>query len=61
MIIDHNKDWMNAPVKHGLTPEERQRRLEVYEQQARQRKREAEAAQTTLVALAQLLAQRGCR
>jgi hypothetical protein len=59
MIIDLNKDWMNAPVKYGLTLEERQRRLELYQQQARQRKQDAEAAEAALVALVQLLAQRG--
>jgi len=59
MIVDLNKDWMNAPVKYGLTPEERQRRLELYVEQARRRKREAEAAQITLEALAGQLAQRG--
>lgn len=59
MIVDLNKDWMNAPVKYGLTPEERQRRLELYVEQARGRKREAEAAQTTLEALVRQLAQRG--
>lgn len=59
MLIDLNKDWMNAPVKHGLTPAERERRLELYVQQAEQRKREAEAAESLLIAVAQALAQRG--
>jgi hypothetical protein len=59
MIVDLNKDWMNAPVKYGLTPEERQRRLEVYEEQCRARQQESANAEATLLALAQLLAQRG--
>jgi hypothetical protein len=50
---------MNAPVKYGLTPEERQRRLEVYEEQCRARQQESANAEATLLALAQLLAQRG--
>lgn len=58
MIVDLNKDWMNAPVKYGLTPEEHQRRLDLYFEQARLRTREAEAVQSALLALAQLLARR---
>ncbi|WP_269218944.1 hypothetical protein [Brevundimonas vesicularis] len=59
MIIDLNKDWMNAPVKHGLTPDERQRMMAVTTERARMRRLEAENAEATLVALAMLLARRG--
>lgn len=58
MLTDLNRDWMNAPVKNGLTEAERQRRLELYFEQARQRKREAEAAEEMLFAAALVLAQR---
>ena len=51
-MINMNLDWENRPVQGSLTPEEHQRRLQVFEQQALQRTREAEAAEQTLIAVA---------
>ncbi len=51
-MINLNLDWENRPIKGTLTPTEHQQRLKVFEQQAFQRKHEAEAAEQTLIAVA---------
>lgn len=51
-MINLDRDWENRPVKCTLKPEEHQRLLEVFEQQALERRREAEAAEQTLISVA---------
>lgn len=51
-MINLNLDWENRPIKGTLTPTEHQQRLKVFEQEASQRKHEADAAEQTLITVA---------
>lgn len=59
MLTDNGEDRHNRPIKYGLTTAENQRRLELYEQQAMERVRVAEARDALLLQIGLALKSQG--
>ena len=59
MLTDNGEDRQNRPIKYGLTAAEDQRRLELYEQEAMERVRGADAQNALLLQIGLALSQRG--
>jgi hypothetical protein len=59
MLTDNAEDRQNRPIKHGLTAAEHQRRLELFEQEAMERIRAADAQDALLLQIGLALTQRG--
>ena len=59
MLTDNGEDRQNRPIKYGLTAAEDQRRLELYEQEAMERVRVANAHDALLLQIGLALKQQG--
>lgn len=59
MVTDNGEDRHNRPIKFGLTAAENKRRLELYEQEAMERVRAAQAQDALLLQIALALKQHG--
>lgn len=59
MLIDNGEDRHNRQIKYGLTAAENKRRLELYEQEAMERVRAAQAHDALLLQIGLSLKQRG--
>lgn len=55
MLTENCEDRHNRPIKHGLTAAEHQRRLELFEQEAMERIRAADAQDALLLQIGQAL------
>ena len=59
MLTDNGEDRHNRPIKYGLTAAENQRRLQLYEQEAMERIRAADARDALLLQIGLALSERG--